>query len=30
MKAVIDALYDHMTYDFVDEIENDDIVWIFH
>lgn len=30
MKTVIDALYDYMTYDFIGEIENDNIVWIFH
>lgn len=30
MKTVIDVLHDYMTYDFIDEIENDNIVWIFH
>ena len=30
MKAVIDALSDHISYDFVDEIEIDDIFWISH
>ncbi len=30
MKTVIDTVFDCMNYAFVDEIENNDIVWIYN